>query len=894
MKNKLDIDDIRTISTPDPQKKLTQDEINILVKKNFEFLKWLINYSKTKNLQLKQWDLDTFACGLWEDIQEYADKYLKWQIKFEDIPLSILQPKYIYYPLEWLISENMKILKPVLDHELQHAESSDYGDIIQTTKRAIENNLPSKAVGRFFNGANEDPYIGNKQIKKSKFHEKWVLDLYLQKWFQQTHWQINMSNQNNNTPKYIPKWQQLETKMMAYWLHTRFPDTYNVDVLVDEDVQKYFDNILDSFDSLLDSDIFNSQRVKIKNQVLYPILKDLLEKDINEQKMRNMIENEIRKSEEKWRDKNPKENNPEEWNKWDSQQSSQWDNEWWNKKWWNWSPAPDDDWMDPKNSKGWKTSDKQWEWSDDNISDDDFSDKIKEKIQEYKDKKKKWIQKEIEDKQKELEKTLNDNWWEDEKLPDEMSSWEDWLKDKEVHPKDLDTDDLTDEDIQNIIDELKQETQIQKKIQDEIDSMTDKQKKELQKQAIKAINDQNAEELKEERPDVDIPDNDDFYWENKENNNPADKQAESKKNKKDAKDEIIEQIKKAVEQREQDLDNQEKIENGINKKKLEAPSKRKFNKPWELENLENEINKISDQEMKDDLLKKIQEAQKTLEDQKKQYESALKDQWFDLSDEDDYLEFVQIEEEIEDDVQDFVKDLKKYIPNLHSYIYSGEYYSGTVYDMLKAAVKLRTRQYDVYGRKEEVPTGEIKLWIILSIDVSASMKDEMPQVLKLAIFLWLFCSKLNIPFHINWFWSWLVSVKDITDQYQSCKGNIMRMTKNLQSFTNIWVAVEDNLEVIQEQKHKYPDMVFLPIFLTDGNPNRWILGDELQQKIEEFEWLDIVFGIWLSEDDFEYTQGKSYFAGGKRILLDSSDEIMTQWKDELIEFFNDNKEKIFK
>lgn len=869
MTKNLSIDDIKIMSASNIKKKLTQEEINILVKKNFEFLKWLINYSKTKNLELKQRNKNTFGCALWEDIQEYADKYLNWQIKFEDIPLSMLQPKYIYYPLAWLISENMKILKPVLDHELEHAESSDYGDIIQTTKRAVENNLPDKAVARFFNGANEDPYVWNKQIKKSKFHEKWVLDLYVTKIFPQTQCQLNMSNQNNQTLKYIPKWEQLKEKMKWYWLQTKFPDTYIVDIAVDEDVQEYFDQIKPSFDKMLDPDMPNSQRVKTKNEILYPILKDLLEKDIKEQRIRNALENEIKKSEE---------NNPEEWNNWSSQQSAQWDNEWWN-------ITPEDDWMDPENSKWWMSPDKQWEWPDDNMSDDDFENKIKEKIQEYKDKKKQWIQKEIDDKQKELEKTLNDTWWEDDTLPAKLSPWENWLKDKDTPQEDVDVGDLTDEDIQNIIDELKQETQIQKKIQDDIDNMTDEQKKELQKQAIKAIDDQNAKALKEERPDVDydIADNDNLSVEN---NNP-----ESKKDKKDAKDDLIEQIKKAVEQRLQDLENQEKIENGINKKKSEAPSKKKFDKPGELENL---INKISDKEIQGDLLKKIQEAQKTLEDQKKQYEADLQDQWFDLSDEEDYLEFIKIEQEMESDVEDFIKDLEQYIPHLHDYIYSGGYYSGTIYDTLKAAVKLRTRQYDMYGRKEEVPTGEIKLWIILSIDISESMEDEMPQVLRLAIFLWLFCSKLNIPFHINGFWTWLVSVKNITDQYENCKWNINRMTQKLQSATNIWVAVEDNLEIIEEQKHKDPDMVFLPIFLTDGKSNRWILEDKLQQKIDRFEWLDIVFGIWLSEEDFLYAEGKSYFANGKRILLADSDEIMTQWKYELISFFNDNKEKIFK
>ena len=60
----------------------------------------------------------------------------------------------------------MDVIVPIMDHEFEHAESSDYKDIFVNTRKAIEKKLPYLVVNEFFNAVNEDPFVGNKQMAK--------------------------------------------------------------------------------------------------------------------------------------------------------------------------------------------------------------------------------------------------------------------------------------------------------------------------------------------------------------------------------------------------------------------------------------------------------------------------------------------------------------------------------------------------------------------------------------------------------------------------------------------------------------------------------------------------------------------------------------------------------
>ena len=107
--------------------------------------------------------------------------------------------------------------------------------------------------------------------------------------------------------------------------------------------------------------------------------------------------------------------------------------------------------------------------------------------------------------------------------------------------------------------------------------------------------------------------------------------------------------------------------------------------------------------------------------------------------------------------------------------------------------------------------------------------------------------------------------------------------------TNMWVAVEKDLEVIDEVKSTHPDTVFLPIFITDWAANRWMTGQELIELMKWFDWLSIVAGIWIDENRLE-----QWYPDSKVIGMNDSSEIMTKLLESLKKFFIDNKSKIFK
>ena len=101
-----------------------------------------------------------------EDAIGYINKYIAGKVTIEDISEECFQPKYIYYRLPWLLEKPMDVIVPIMDHEFEHAESSDYKDIFVNTRKAIEKKLPYLVVNEFFNAVNEDPFVGNKQMAK--------------------------------------------------------------------------------------------------------------------------------------------------------------------------------------------------------------------------------------------------------------------------------------------------------------------------------------------------------------------------------------------------------------------------------------------------------------------------------------------------------------------------------------------------------------------------------------------------------------------------------------------------------------------------------------------------------------------------------------------------------
>jgi hypothetical protein len=91
-----------------------------------------------------------------------------------------------------------------------------------------------------------------------------------------------------NQPKDLThgyKMDQLTTKMQFLWLSKSFPGEFSGDIKVDEDVQHHIDNIMPIFEELIATNISNTDRVAKKNEIFYPIILDLVQKDIQRKEL---------------------------------------------------------------------------------------------------------------------------------------------------------------------------------------------------------------------------------------------------------------------------------------------------------------------------------------------------------------------------------------------------------------------------------------------------------------------------------------------------------------------------------------------------------------------------------------------------------------------------------
>jgi hypothetical protein len=250
-----------------------------------------------------------------------------------------------------------------------------------------------------------------------------------------------------------------------------------------------------------------------------------------------------------------------------------------------------------------------------------------------------------------------------------------------------------------------------------------------------------------------------------------------------------------------------------------------------------------------------------------------------------------MEKEMEKNLDKFIKDLSREIPKLKEFYLEWGYSSWRVTDMNDAGKKIRLKQWweKLYSRYEETESMEINLWICLSIDNSWSMRNNVEDTKRLVVFLWLLCQRWWIPFHVNTFGERLNIIKDTDDDFVSRKWALMRKLDASGDWTDIWVSVQKDIQVIKKAKKDHPETIFLPIFITDGEANEWITWDELIELIKWFKGLSMMVWIGINESRL-----KKWYPNSKIISLRSSSEIMTKLLDELKRFFRQNKSKIFK
>lgn len=426
--------------------------------------------------------------------------------------------------------------------------------------------------------------------------------------------------------------------------------------------------------------------------------------------------------------------------------------------------------------------------------------------------------------------------------------------------------------------DLEKQMQLMEMMKKMIENMTPEERENLKKEAIKEIDKKNLKDLQKEIPGID--------WQQDENWEFEFKPKESNKDDENKSKVLQKKIESAIKDHEDDTKKAENIRKKISGSKNENDTKKLF---WEIDKVKSKKVKW---QLQKDLQKKLisqeQERQRQLQDMITQGFNQWEEKYFEA--------FIQLESQIEPYVDEFIRALIDYIPKLREYILEWNYHSGTVYDIPKAGRKIKMGHYDIYWRKEEHETMSINLWISISLDVSGSMRwEKIEESLKLLVFLWIFCQKLSIPFYINTIWVNPKEIKQVNTDYITSKWSIMKATFNLEKKTNMAWSFKQVREVQIEQKYHRPEIEFLPIIITDwipsekNNPQNF---KALQKLINEFEWLDLIFGLSLDEDEKETLS--ETFRLWKKVFLDDATEILTKWQFELIDYLVSNKDRIFK
>ena len=355
------------------------------------------------------------------------------------------------------------------------------------------------------------------------------------------------------------------------------------------------------------------------------------------------------------------------------------------------------------------------------------------------------------------------------------------------------------------------------------------------------------------------------------------------------------QIVDEVENREQDIDQEEKLQEILDQIE-ETSRKDNFDTldrlQEKLEEMEQEAETTyNTEDIKEKVKEKLKNMKDYIKEKERKYENELLKSWFSREDERLYKTYLEIEKEMWEHLDDFIKALQREIPKLKQYTLEWWYSSGRITDMNDAGKKVRLWQFweKLYSRYEETESMEINLWICLSIDNSWSMRSNMDDTIKLVVFLWLLCQRRWIPFHVNTFGDHLNIIKDTDDDFDSRKWALMRELVANGNWTDMWVAVQKDIEVLKEVKRTHKDTVFLPIFITDWEANEWFEGQELVELIKWLWWLSMMVGIWISEGNL-----KQWYPDSEVIWLNNSWEIMTKLLSQLKQFFKHNKTKIFK
>lgn len=743
-------------------KHLSKKEIQRIVAEKFEYFSSLIKYSKNSWLTMRpfqpsEWEEWTFACWLWEEGNKLFSQFMDGKIQFSEIPEEYFEPKYLYYWLPRLISKWNDVLWPIVDHELEHAESSDYWDMLMNSREAILHNLPVTTVWMFFN-AFEDIYMGKKQIARWRAKKLWVQNLY--KDMYKTTGTLSAKGK-------LLKLEQFANKVIYHRLCKEFPITFDVDYIVDDDVQEEFDNFIEHLEEIVDTTIDNKDRVKKKNQILWPIIERLGEKDMDKlqrERIKQQIQQERREQQgqqlqetqestqeqlkdtlkqqesknwqakewdewknnwEQWESKNPQNWNENEWtnnwewnsedwenqNSWNMQwQGNEWkegengQNPWWNKPWNNWSEGecnqPNEsgaEWWTPQEWNEWNPQNEWSEWAE--SSNKGTTNKSQwTNIQWNQNSNWKVVSETNWNSELQQSRSQSNNSWQSGQATKAWHSAQSaqWWSDQQIG---------TESEWQGIYDE-----QLEKEIQDRLNNMSEAERNQMIEDIKNKIDQENLREhwedlrmqkkLLEQKEDSEKNNNTEEW--NKENasNEVSDKEQEHSESwEKDQLEEMQkqwEEIEKAVEKREEDLFDEKKLGEYLDK--LEEMSRDKDLDKMEkveeeYEKLLKEAENVESEDVRERLKEKIKWMRDYLKNKEKDYEEELRKSWFSREEEYLYKRYMKIEKELNRDVERFIKHLEAEIPKLKEYHLEWWYNSWRVTDMNDAWRKIKLKQW---------------------------------------------------------------------------------------------------------------------------------------------------------------------------------------------------------
>jgi len=292
---------------------ISDEALETLVENKLEYLEYLISISPKKLTLRPLKDWDTFACWLWEEIDNYIPWYMNGNYSIKKIPEELFEPKYLYYSLSMMLQIDDQLLREVQWHEMQHALSSDFKDVVRCNRIAYQKQLPATPIHWFFNFV-EDFYINSIRAKTNAVRKNGIKMLYKHISARFCTWVLSA--------QHLPRIKQFEIAVVYHYLNNYFPNDYNVKVDVTDEIKIHLENIKPHLQEIADINMDNQKRIWIKNITFWPILEELLRKDIDDQAKLIKYLEELKKLIKSKSDKSKK-NNKSDKKPW-SRQSEPW------------------------------------------------------------------------------------------------------------------------------------------------------------------------------------------------------------------------------------------------------------------------------------------------------------------------------------------------------------------------------------------------------------------------------------------------------------------------------------------------------------------------------------------------------------------------------------------